>query len=77
MTDTEGVIRMYLNPPIVTCKEYEEIRHELEARAFAGDITLGDRILAKLLVDHNWRYVECKMRITGKTYEELHAEGVL
>ena len=57
----EAVIRLHAYDPfIITTKEYEGLLRELQARALAGDLTLGDRIVAKLLHEHAWRYHEAK-----------------
>lgn len=47
-------------PFVITTKEYEGLVKELEARYMAGDLTLGDRIVAKLLEEHRSRYFEAE-----------------
>lgn len=57
----EAVIRLHAYDPfIITTREYEGLLRELQSRALAGDLTLGDRIVAKLLHEHASRYHEAK-----------------
>jgi hypothetical protein len=49
-----------LSMQCVTTKEYEAIRQELMTRALVDDVTIGDRVLAQLLQDNNYRYNECR-----------------
>ncbi len=47
-----GVIRLYLTSICcVTVEEFDAITRELTARKIAGDVQIGDRILAQLLND--------------------------
>lgn len=54
------VIRLQLLDPVVviTTDDYDAMVRELEARSMAGDLTQGDRVLARLLHDANYRYNE-------------------
>lgn len=57
----EAVIRLHAYDPfVITTREYEKLLGELQARAMAGDTTLGDRIVARLLHEHASRYFEAK-----------------
>jgi hypothetical protein len=54
-----AVIRLHAyEPSIVTVEEFDAITAELNARRIAGDLQLGDRILAKLLLPHTCRREE-------------------
>lgn len=58
---TEKVIRLQLYDGwIVTVAEYKQMKKELESRIIAQDVQLGDKILAKILLDNEWRYHEIK-----------------
>ena len=57
----EAVIRLYFcDPCILTTQQYEQVKKDVEARAIAGVSEVGDRVLAKLLLEHRSRYVEAK-----------------
>jgi len=59
----EAVIRLHSYEPfVITTQEYEELQKELICRAHVDDMTLGDKILARLLQEHHSRYRECKER---------------
>lgn len=59
----EQLIRLHAyEPSIVTAEEYEGLQRELMTRHVAGDLTLGDRILAKILVHNYGRYHQIKGR---------------
>lgn len=56
-----GLIRLHAYEPcVITTEEYEEIRRNLEYRILMGDTHPGDRIIAKLLAENEFRYHECK-----------------
>jgi hypothetical protein len=66
----EAVIRLHAYDPfIITTREYEKLLGELQARTLAGDLTLGDRIVARLLHEHASRYFEAK--------EQNQARGII
>lgn len=55
------VIRLHAyDPHIITWQEFEQLEKEIMARIMAGDATLGDAILARMLDHNRFRYVECK-----------------
>lgn len=59
-TKVEPLIHLQFNRVVVlTTKEYEDIKRNLVGRAMIGDTTEGDRILAGLLLDNEYRYNEC------------------
>ena len=68
--DVEPLIRLHAyEPSTVTYQEYEELVDELHIKAMVDELTLGDKILARLLRAHFGRYVECYEIMTGKTHE--------
>ena len=54
---------------VLTWEEYEEIRNEILAKKLVGDTTLGDRILARLLLDVESRYHEVKAHYHPELYK--------
>jgi len=61
----EPIIRLYLEPPCLTVEEYEDVARELETKSIVDELSIGDRILLKLIVNHHWRYQECKAQINN------------
>jgi hypothetical protein len=47
-----------LAPMYLTTREFEELNREVLARCLMGDATLGDKILAKMLIENSARYRE-------------------
>jgi hypothetical protein len=56
----EAVIYFHSLSFCVTTQEYEQMKRDVEARHMAGCTEIGDRLLAKLLLDHSSRYHEVK-----------------
>lgn len=57
----EALIRMHTYEPcILTTQEYEQLQNEVIARSIADPGSVGDRILARLLVEHCGRYYEAR-----------------
>lgn len=57
----QAVIRLYaMEPAILTTQQFEALQKELVSRALADDITLGDRILARMVLENLPRYHEAK-----------------
>lgn len=68
--DNGPVIRLQMySLQVLTWEEYEQIVKELQARNLAGDITKGDRILAKILNDVEGRYHEVKAHYHPELYK--------
>lgn len=54
-------IRLYTcEPCIITAAEYAEAYRTLLIRHTVGDVTIVDRIVARLLLEHKSRYYEIK-----------------
>ncbi len=49
-----------LQPFYLTAAEYEEVLREVTAHVLAGDVTLADRILARMLHESAPRYHQIK-----------------
>jgi hypothetical protein len=49
-------------PCIITAEEYAAMKRDVEARFIAGCPEIGDRVLARLLVEHSPRYYEISRR---------------
>jgi hypothetical protein len=63
MTDKVALIMMRTIEPIaLTHWEYEQVKKELESRAIADCPSIGDKILAKILLENYSRYHEAKKR---------------
>lgn len=59
----EAVIRLYTyDPVIITTEEYEDLLREVQNKAITDILTLGDRILLRLLKDQELRYHDAKAR---------------
>ena len=57
----EPVINLHFNDPcVISADEYETIRKDVMARAITGATETGDRVLAHLLVNMEYRYYACK-----------------
>lgn len=48
----------FYNPFCITADQYEDLAREVNAHIIAGDVTLADKIIAKLLENMQHRYVE-------------------
>lgn len=58
-------IRFYtMEPCILTTEEYERLSKEVRSRILAQDAGISDRILLKLLEEHEYNYNDAK-RING------------
>ena len=56
-----AMIRMYTcDAEVLTTEEFESLKHEVTARCIADDVSVGERILARLIVEHEGRYYEAK-----------------
>lgn len=70
-----AVIRLHAyDPSIVTVEEFDAIVAELGARRIAGDLQLGDRILAKLLLPYTARRDEI---VRARFERQQHQPGEL
>ena len=66
----EAVIRLHTYEPcIITTDEYLAIQQELITRALVDQPSPGDKILAKLMLEHHSRYVECVLINRGPLKE--------
>lgn len=55
--DMEKYIRFTtFQPCIITHQEYSQIKKDVEARAIADCSEVGDRVLARLLIEHTFRF---------------------
>lgn len=56
---SKRVIRLFThNPCIIDAQEYRDIKRAVEARIIAGCTDAGDRILARLLMEHQYGYLQ-------------------
>lgn len=63
------VIRLQMHSTLViTWEEYEQIARDLIARKFVGDFSVGDQILAKILLDVEGRYHTVKAHYHPELY---------
>ena len=70
-----AVIRLSAyEPDVVTVEEFDAIVAELNARRIAGDLQLGDRILARLLLPHTCRRDEI---VQARLERRQHQPGEL
>jgi hypothetical protein len=53
-----------MEPCILTTEEYERLSKEVRSRILAQDAGISDRILLKLLEEHEYNYNDAK-RING------------
>lgn len=73
MAEDQMVIRLYCDTGIcITTDEYAEMVRELQIKQMTHTLTKGDRILAAVLHDMNWRY--CEILHIRKRREELRQE---
>ena len=55
----EPVINLrFYDPLVITSEEYEAIRNEVLASAVVDEKTPALRVLARLILDNEWRYNE-------------------
>lgn len=60
MPAPEAVIRLCpYDPCIITTEQYDAIWRDVMGRYHAGCTEEGDRVLARLLYEHEGRYHEC------------------
>lgn len=65
-------IRLHtVEPCVLTADEYAAAEKELIARHLADDVTVVDRIVARLLVEHRSRYNEIKDDVDADEVDEI------
>lgn len=73
----EPVIRLYFCDPFcLTADEFEVAERELLARALAGDVTIVERIVYRLLTEHRSRYAEVREQLGKRTAVEQLDDAV-
>lgn len=47
-----------MEPFYLTPEEFDRLQRDVEARFLVGDVGLGERILAKMIIENSYRYHE-------------------